>query len=73
MKNQSKIEELLAESLKKQDQMLERMDKHENILNKIVSVLETQTSKLIGIGEKIEELTDLRDRIKRIEKHVGLD
>ncbi len=52
--------------------MNNRLDKHEVILSKIVDVLENQTAKLVDIERKLDDLADLRERIKRIERHVGL-
>ncbi len=80
MKNEDRIVDLLSDSLKRQDQMIEqmsgmneRLDVHENLLGRIVTVLEKQTDQLASIERKLDDLADLRERIKRIEKHVGLD
>ena len=65
MKNEEKIAELLAESLKKQDQMM-------MALNKIVSVLENHTGLLVSHNNKLDDLKNFEERLRRLEKHTGL-
>lgn len=87
MKSENRITELLSESLQKQDQMIEQMsgmnnklDKHEDILNRVVKSVDTladivieSNQRLSSIEKKLDDFADLRERIKRIEKHIGLD
>lgn len=87
MRNENKIVELLSESLKRQDQMVEqmsgmntRLNKHESVLGRIVKSLDNLTDvviqsneRLASIERKLDDLADLRDRVKRIEKHIGLE
>lgn len=52
MENQSRIEELLAEALKKYDQMLEKHDE----TNRRLTNVEGQLGKLDNLEEKLERL-----------------
>jgi hypothetical protein len=90
MKNEDKIVELLSESLKRQDQMVERLgnlekgftnlEKGFNKLEKrqkddndrIVSAVNTLTDIMKAWMEKTKDMENLRARLDRIEKHIGL-
>ena len=86
MKNESRIMELLAESLKKQDQMIERQDKQEQLLNVLTQgqaqlllavkdLIDNQketNKKLANIEDKLTEVSDLKKRIEEIEKYIGM-
>ena len=83
MKNEDKIVELLSESLKRQDQMVERLgnlekgftslekrQKDDN--DRIVSAVNTLTDIMKVWMEKTRDMENLRARLDRIEKHIGL-
>lgn len=102
MKNEDRIVELLSESLKRQDQMVERLgnlekgfssldrglsnlekgftnlekrQKEDN--NRIVSAVNTLTDIMKAWScptgmEKTKGIDDLKDRVTRLEKHIGL-
>lgn len=86
MKNEDKITELLAESLKKQDQMIDRQDRQEELLNvltqgqaqlllatKDLIVNQKETNRrLASIEDKLTEVSELRKRIEEIERYVGM-
>ena len=86
MKNENKIVELLAESLKKQDQMIDRQDKQEELLNvltqgqaqlllitKDLVINQKETNRrLASIEDKLTEVSELRKRIEEIERYVGM-
>ena len=86
MKNEDKITELLAESLKKQDQMIDRQDRQEELLNvltqgqaqlllvtKDLIVNQKETNRrLASIEDKLTEVSELRKRIEDIERYVGM-
>lgn len=86
MKNESRITELLTESLKKQDQMINRQDKQVQLLNVLVQgqaqLLLTvkdladnqkETNKrLASIEDKLTEVSALRKRIEDIERYIGM-
>ncbi len=73
MKNEDRIVELLADSLKRQDQQNE-------LLNVLVQgqaqllLTAQETNKRLGAIEKgVEEMSELRREIDRIKRHIGLD
>jgi hypothetical protein len=68
MKNESKITELLAESLRKQDQMIERQDKQEELLNKQEQLLNVLTQ---GQAQLLLAVKDLVDNQKETNKKTG--
>lgn len=97
MKNEDKIVELLSESLKRQDQMVERLgnldkgfvsleksfdslekrfeslekrQKEDN--DRIVGAVNTLTDIMKAWMEKTKDVDNMRARIDRIEKHIGL-
>ncbi len=86
MKNENRIVELLAESLKKQDQMITRQDKQEELLDvlaqgqaqllliaKDLVVNQKETNRrLASIEDKLTEVSELRKRIEEIERYVGM-
>lgn len=65
MKNEDRIVELLAESLKKQDQQAEQ-------LNSVVQALHDLTDIVKVAVSKFEKISDLEDRVNKLEKHTGL-
>lgn len=88
MKNEDKIVELLSESLKRQDQMVERLGNLEKGFVNLEQRQKTDSDRVITalngltdivkvwscpIGmDKTREIDDLRDRINRLEKHTGI-
>jgi hypothetical protein len=73
MKNEEKIIEILSESLKRQDQMVERMDKHESLMSQMVDILQAQSKQLKNIEDKIGDVNELRREIEKIKKFVGME
>ena len=80
MKNEDRIVELLAESLKKQDQQNELLSNHSQLLDVLVQgqaqllLTAQETNKRLGAIEKgLEEMSELRREIARIKRHIGLD
>ena len=79
MKNESKIEELLAESLKRQDQQKELTDLlvqgQAKLLLAVNSLADNQketNKQLASIADKLTEISDLKRRIEEIEKFIGM-
>ena len=86
MKNENKIVEPLAESLKRQGQMIERQDKQEELLNiftqgqaqlllTVKDVVENQketNQRLASIENKLAEVSELRRSIEEIERYIGM-
>ena len=90
MKNEDKIVELLSESLKRQDQMVERLGNLEKGFSnlekgfdklekrqkddndRIVGAVNTLTDIMKVWMEKTKDMENLRARLDRIEKHIGL-
>ena len=79
MKNENKITELLAESLKKQDRQEELLNVltqgQAQLLLVVKDLVENQketNKRLASIEDKLVEVTDLRKRIEEIERYVGM-
>jgi len=79
MKNESKIEELLAESLKRPDQQKELTDLlvqgQAKLLLAVNSLADNQketNKQLASIADKLTEISDLKRRIEEIEKFIGM-
>ena len=64
MKNESRIMELLAESLKKQDQMIERQDKQEQLLNVLT---QGQAQLLLAVKDVVDNQKETNKRLANIE------
>ena len=87
MKNEDRIVELLAESLKRQDQMVEEMkgmrssienldNRMERVENGILSVVNSMNSlaDLVKVAlDRTQRIDELADKIRRLEKHTGLE
>lgn len=80
MKNEDRIVELLADSLKKQDQQNELLTSHSQFLDVLVQgqaqllLTAQETNKRLGAIEKgLEEMSEVRREIDRIKRHIGLD
>ena len=73
MKNEDRIVEILADSLKKQDQQTELL----NILVQGQAQLlltAKETNQRLGAMEKnLAEISELRREIEKIKKHIGMD
>ena len=83
MKNEDKIVELLSESLKRQDQMVERLgnlekgfvnleQRQKTDSDRVITALNGLTDIVKVWMDKTREIDDLRDRINRLEKHTGI-
>lgn len=72
MENEDKIVELLSESLKRQDQMIERMDKHEDLLNRMVTSVDGLADLVKHSLQELKRIDALEERLRRIERHTGL-
>lgn len=87
MKNEDRIVELLSESLKRQDQMVEqlsgvkdevkgmntRLDKHEDLLNRLVKSVDGLADLVKHSLEKSKRLDAMEERLRKLEKHTGLE
>ncbi len=83
----NRIVELLAESLKRQDQMAEQMSGMNNRLENVENKLEEHTDILKSLVKSFNGLADLvkhslqelkrldamEERLRRLEKHTGLE
>lgn len=83
----NRIVELLAESLKRQDQMVEQMSGMNNRLENVENKLEEHTDILKSLVKSFNGLADLvkhslqelkrldamEERLRRLEKHTGLE
>ncbi len=65
MENQSRIEELLSDALRRYDQMLE---KHDRMVERFDQVLETQNRLIAGQADLIAGQTETNLRLARFEK-----
>ncbi|MEM9831086.1 MAG: hypothetical protein AAF944_10640 [Bacteroidota bacterium] len=63
MKNQSRIEGLLAESLKKQDQMIERQDRQQELMDILV---QGQAKLLLNAEESNRLLANIEDKLTEV-------
>lgn len=93
MKNEDRIVELLSESLKRQDQMIERQGKQEMIMSQMIDELKQMKGGINEVRSDINQVTsavnaltdivkiwmektkgidDLKDRVTKLEKHIGL-
>ncbi len=87
MKSEDRIVELLAESLKRQDQMVEEMkgmrssienldNRMERVENGVLSVVNSMNSlaDLVKVAlDRTQRIDELADKIRRLEKHTGLE
>ncbi len=94
MKNEDRIVELLSESLKRQDQMVEQMfgmnkqmsgmnQRLENVENKLgehTDILKSLVKSFNGLADlvkhslqELKRLDAMEERLRRLEKHTGLD
>lgn len=78
MKNEDKVVELLAESLKKQDQMIEKQGIQENILSQMIEELKQMKSGIKDMRSDVNQVTfavnALADIVKIwMEKTKGID
>ncbi|MEM6840779.1 MAG: hypothetical protein AAF632_01020 [Bacteroidota bacterium] len=63
MKNQSRIEGLSAESLKKQDQMIERQDRQQELMDILV---QGQAKLLLNAEESNRLLANIEDKLTEV-------
>lgn len=68
MKNENKIVELLAESLKKQDQMIDRQDRQEQLLNVLT---QSQAQLLLTTKELVESVNGLVESQKETNRRLA--
>lgn len=65
VERQDRQEDLLIKMVERQDRQEVLLNNHSDLLGRIAKILEHQTS-------RFSEVDDLRDRLRRVEKHVGL-
>ena len=77
MKNEDRIVELLAESLKRQDQMVGeiqnlgiRMDKMESGIGRVVASVDALTDIVKAWMEKTKRMDDLEERLRKVEQRL---
>ena len=68
MKNENKIVELLAESLKKQDQMIDRQDRQEQLLNVLT---QSQAQLLLTTKDLVESVNGLVENQKETNRRLA--
>ncbi len=68
MKHESRITELLTESLKKQDQMIDRQDKQEQLLNVLV---QGQAQLLLTVKDLADNQKELASNQKETNKRLA--
>ena len=69
MKNEDKVVELLAEMIQKQDQIVEEL---KGVKTEIVKLnLQSENTRAIfKLADKVDQTTDLENRISKLEKTV---
>lgn len=86
MKNEDRIVELLSESLKRQDQMVDEMHRMRggiqemrgdikemrDDINKVAVGVSTLTDIVKVWMDKTKEIDILKDQVQRINRHIGL-
>lgn len=73
MKNEDRIAELLADSLKKQDQQNELLNVLVQGQAQLLLTAQETNKRLRSIENSLEEISELRQEINRIKRHIGLD
>ena len=73
IKNDDKIVELLADSLKEQDQQSELLNVLVQGQAQLLLTAQETNKRLDSIENSLEELSELRREIDRIKRHIGLD
>ena len=73
MKNEDRIAELLADSLKKQDQQNELLNVLVQGQAQLLLTAQETNKRLSSIENSLEEISELRQEINRIKRHIGLD
>ena len=73
MKNEDRIAELLADSLKKQDQQNELLNVLVQGQAQLLLTAQETNKRLSSIEDSLEEVSELRREINRIKRHIGLD
>lgn len=68
MKNESRITELLAESLKKQDQIIERQNRQEELLNVLT---QREAHLLLAVKDVIDNQKETNKRLVNIEDKLA--
>ncbi len=73
MKNEDRIVELLADSLKRQDQQNELLNVLVQGQAQLLLAAQETNNRLGAIEKGLEEMSELRREIDRIKRHIGLD
>ncbi len=80
MKNEDRIVEILADSLKKQDQQTELLNQQTELLNILVQgqaqlllTAKETNGRLASMEKNLAEISELRREIEKIKKHIGMD
>lgn len=68
MKNEDKVTELLAESLKKQDQMIDRQDRQEQLLNVLT---QSQAQLLLSTKDLVDSVNGLVENQKETNRRLA--
>jgi len=73
MKNEERIVELLADSLKKQDQQNELLNILVQGQAQLLLTAKETNDRLANMEKNLTEISELKREIERIKKHIGMD
>jgi len=73
MNNEGRIEELLADSLKKQDQQNELLNVLVQGQAQLLLAAKETNDRLAAMETNMTQITELKREIEKIKKHIGID